>query len=467
MQIPIINGIYTDQSPDFRTSYPVNLIPVPKQNGISNGYLRPADGIVEFAAGTASDRGGINWDGEYYRVMGSRLVRIDSGGTINDLGDVGTNGKQVTFTYSFDYLAIASNKNLFYYDKVNGIQQVTDPDLGTVLDVEWVDGYFMTTDGEFLVVTDLNDPFAVNPLKYGGSEAAPDPIVALVKLRNEIYALNRYTIEVFDNVGTSGFPFARIESAQIERGVIGTHSCCVFMESIAFLGSGQNEAPAIWLANNSSSVKISSREIDQILLELTETQLQSVILETKIDKGHNLLYIHLPDKTMVYDAAGSKEMGMPVWFTLSSGLTTSQYRAKNFVWVYNKWHCADPTSFKLGYLVDNISTHYGDMTGWEFGTMMLYNESNGAIIHELEIVTLTGSVSLDKNPTISTQYSKDGLTWSQEKYIKVGTIGERLKRLVWLQQGNMQSVRVQRFKGTSDAHISIARLDARIEPLNF
>jgi hypothetical protein len=68
------------------------------------------------------------------------------------------------------------------------VRQVTDPDLGVVLDVVWVDGYFMTTDGEFLVVTELTDPTQVNPLKYGSSEVDPDPVVALLKLRNEVYA---------------------------------------------------------------------------------------------------------------------------------------------------------------------------------------------------------------------------------------------------------------------------------------
>ena len=46
MQIPILNGVFTDNDPSVRTSYPVNLIPVPQQSGISNGYLKPADGIV-------------------------------------------------------------------------------------------------------------------------------------------------------------------------------------------------------------------------------------------------------------------------------------------------------------------------------------------------------------------------------------------------------------------------------------
>jgi len=466
MQIPILNGIYTDEAPDFRTSYPRNLIPVPKVQGISTGYLRPADGIIELGVGTGIDRGGINWNGVYYRVMGSSLLRISESGTHTIIGDVGSDGKEVRLDYSFDYLAIASNNNLFLYDG-STLTQNTDVDLGNVVDMTWVDGYFMTTDGEFLVVTELNDPFAVNPLKYGSSEINPDAVNGLLKLRNEIYALNRYTIEVFDNVGASGFPFQRINGAHIERGSIGTRASCIFMEAIVFVGSALNEAPAVWFGANGSTVKVSTREIDQILLEYTEDELSQILLESKTDKNHQHLYIHLPNKTLVFDGSASKAMGTNVWFELTSSIIgDGQYQAKNLVWCYNKWLCGNPTASNHGYLTDEVSTHYGNTIGWDFGTSIIYNNGNGAIFHELELICLSGRVPLGDDPTIWSQYSLDGTTWSQEKSIQAGKQGERNKRLTWLQQGHMRNWRMQRFRGTSDAHLSIARLEARVEPLN-
>ena len=468
VQIPILNGIYTDNGPDFRTSYPVNMVPVPKGNGISEGFLRPGDGIVGNGTGPGIDRGGINWNGVCYRVMGSKLVTVSSTGAVSILGDVGNNGLQVTMDYSFDRLAIASNGNLFYWSPTIGLVQVTDPDLGLVLDVVWVDGYFMTTDGEFLVVTELSDPTQVNPLKYGSSEVDPDPVVALLKLRNEVYALNRNTIEVFDNVGSDLFPFQRIEGAQIEKGVIGTHGCCIYMETVAFLGSGFNEAPGIYMGANANATKISTQEIDQILLGYTEAQLALVKLEARNDKAHQHLYVHLPDRTLVFDAAATQEMSQPVWFTLTSSITGfSRYRAQNLVWCYDKWLVGDPTNDSIGYFVDTISTHWGQTVRWEFGTTIVYNEGRGAIFSELELVGLTGRVPLGADPTISTSYSVDGETWSQQKFIKAGKTGQRQKRLVWFQQGWMRNWRIQRFQGTSDAHISCARLEAKIEALAF
>ena len=467
MQIPILNGIYSDSTPELRTSYPVNMVPVPKKSGISNGFLRPGDGIVANGTGPGIDRGGINWNSICYRVMGTKLVTVASNGTVTTLGDVGGPVNElVTMDYSFDLLAIASGGRLYYWNGTT-LTQVTDPDLGVVLDVVWVDGYFMTTDGEFLVVTELTNPLAVNPLKYGSSEADPDPVVALLKLRNEVYALNRNTIEVFDNVGGELFPFARIEGAQIQKGVVGTQGCCVFIQAIAFLGGGRNEAPGIYVGAAATTQKLSTQEIDNLLLQYTEAQLALVKLEARNDKNHQHLYVHLPDRTVVYDATASQALGEPVWFTLTTTIVGfAQYRARNMVWAYDKWLVGDPQSSNVGYLVQDTGHHWGAQVRWEFGTLIVYNEGNGAIFNELELVSLTGSVAIGTNPQISTSYSLDGKAYSQQRFISVGTIGSN-KRLAWFQQGFMRNWRIQCFRGDSDAHVSFVRLEAQIEALAF
>lgn len=469
MQIPILNGIYTDEDVNFRSSYPRNLVPVPKQQGISAGYLRPADGIIKNGDGPGLGRGSVNWKGVHYRAMGTKLVSIDRLNTVTVLGDIGGSG-QVTFDYSFDRLAVSSSGSLYYWDGTT-LSLVTDPDVGVVRDFVWVDGYFMVTDGSNLAVTELTNPMAVDQFKYGSSEADPDEIKGLVKIRNEVYAINRYTIEAFQNVGGELFPFAKIDGAQIMRGAVGTYAACELQldtdVGIAFLGGSRDEPPAVWFGINGASTQLSTQEICLLLQEYSEEELATAVLETRIDRGHAWLYVHLPDKTLVYDAIGSREASERVWFTLDSGLSSATtYRARNFVWCYDKWHCDDPTSTAFGELTNTVSSHYGTTIGWDFGTLILYNDGKGAIFHELELVCLTGRTQLGDDPTVWTSYTLDGETWSQERPRSAGSQGDRAKRLVWLQQGHMRHWRVQRFRGTSDARISIARLEARMEALN-
>lgn len=466
MRVPILSGIYTDAASDFRQSYPVNMMAVPGADGINDAYLRPADGLITVGSGPAVDRGGIEWHGVHYRVFGPSLVSVSDAGVITVIGSVGGTDQLVTMDYSFDRLAIASAGNLYYYNGTS-LQQVLDPDLGTVIDVVWVDGYFMTTDGTSLVVTDLLDPATVNPLKYGSSEVDPDDVVGLLKMRNEVYAINRHTIEAFDNVGGDFFPFQRIDGAQIQKGAIGTHAVCVFDEALAFVGSGRNEAPSIYIAVNGRAQQISTQEIDRLLLGYTETQLATIKVEARNDRAQRLLYVHLPDRTLVYDATSSAALNTQVWTVLVStlGAGFARYKARNFVWVYNKWWAADPASYTFGTLTNTVGTQWGAHVRWEFATAIVYNEGRGAIVHQLELVSLTGRVALALDPTISTSYSTDGITWSQQKFIKAGMQGDRAKRLIWFQQGLMRNWRVQRFQGDTQTHLSVARLEAQIEGL--
>lgn len=479
-EISVLKGLATDERGDLRTAYPVNLIPVPYETDLSAGYLRPAEGIVEIAAGDApgTDRGGFVWNNTLYRVLGGSLVTVDSFDNIVVRGSVGTSSRRAQFDNSFDRLAIASNDNLFYWDG-GSLTQVTDPDLGAAKDVIFVDGFFMTTDGTNLVVTELASPTAVDPLKYGSAEQDADEIVAVLKVRNEPVAVGRFTLEFFTNVGGDGFPFQRIDGALVRKGAIGTDACCVHAaeggDVVAFVGGGKAEGraepPSVYFGVNGQSVRIATQEIDTLLQTYTEGQLrEQCVVESRVDRGHEWVYVHLPDRTMMYDAAASRRVGEPVWFTLTSTLNAeefSRYQARSFVWAYDRWTCADPVQPRIGYLTREVGEHYGERVRWQFDTGLLHASGFGGQVHELELISLTGRVALDADPIISTLYSTDGETWSTEKQIYSGKRGRRNKRLVWRALGLWRTFRIQRFRGDSQSHLSFLRLELKAEGLTY
>ncbi len=477
MQIPILSGIFTDNGADFRTSYPRNMMAVPKTTGISQGYLRTTEGMIEFANSIysgASYRGSINWNGICYRVIGEWLTRVNENGSIDYLGQVENDGRRGVMVNSFDSLAIASAGRLYYYPVGGGTSFVTDPDLGEVLDVVWIAGYFMTTDGENLIVTELNDKFAVNPLKYGSSEVLPDPINSLLVIRNEAYAINRYSVEVFQNVGGSGFPFQRIEGAMIPRGSIGRDASCYYLDSFAFVGSGQNEGLSVWLAGNGGAAKIATAEVERILQGYTEAELETVAVESRMDKVHELLYVHLPDRTLIYDNAATREVGAPVWTEQYSGTDFDKpYRARNFVRAYGKWLFGDTQSLKIGYLTTEDARQFGEAVPWQFDTAFAYNEGNSAIVHELELVRLPGRAAVSPYgvaPTTATtlalSWTDDGITWSMPRFAGAAKPGQRDHRAAWRKCGRMRHYRGFRVRGMGNPYPdAFARLEAIIEPL--
>ena len=467
MQIPILNGIYADSVADYRTSYPINLIPVPKQTGVSEGYLRTAPGIESFSTGQGIDRGGINWNNVMYRVSGSNLIKVDSSGVVTVLGTIeGT--LDVAMIYSFDDLGICSDGIAYLYNETDGLRKITDTDLGSVFDVVWIDGYWIYTDGEFLIQSELSDPSSFVTTKYGSSESDPDPITGVMKLRNELYALNRYTIEVFQNVGGNNFAFQRINGALVNVGCVGYRAKDYIADGIAVIGSPKNSPLGVYYVEGANSAKISTREIDQIIATYTEEELaQSANVANVILDSHDFLFVYLPRHTMVWDKAASEAAQQPVWFFLTSDIDfETPYRGTNPTYCYNKWIFGDTQGSNIGNWTFKKNTQYGNTIGWRFDTQFLYGESRGFIMHSMELVGLPGKSVLGTDPVIFSSYTKDGVTWSDEKLVSTGKTGEYNKRMVWRRLGASRLYRGIRFRGADTNIIAFARLEAEIEALN-
>lgn len=469
-QISILSGITADPGVDLRTSFPINLIPVPTESGVSAGYLRTAEGITPFSVNnpsvTGRGRGSILWNGVLYSVIGSKLCSVSSNGIFTVIGDIGDEGKDVSMVYSFDRLAVTSDKSMYYL--FNGVlSQVTDPDLGDALDVTWMDGYFITTDGTSIVVTELSDPFSVDPLKYGSSESDPDPINALITLRQELYAFNRYTIEVFDDVGGSGFPFARNVGAMIQKGSVGTHTCCIFDQVLAFLGSGRDEPCSVYLASGGSATKIATREIEDIIATYTEEELALSVVNYRANRKHQNLCVHLPNHTLIYDAAATIALQTPTWYILTSSIDlTGPLQGRHFVYAYGKWLIDDRTLPRLGVMENDVLTQYGQQVGWQFDTVLIYNESRGAILKELELVGTPGRADIKTDPCTFLSWTQDGVTWGDERLISLGKQGQRNKRIAYRPKVRFQNFMGLRYRGANAAIVSFMRLEAELEPLN-
>lgn len=466
-QVSLLAGITADSGPDLRSSFPINLIPVPKDTGPSKGYLLVAPGLSQFSTTNAdgTDRGAINWNGTCYRVMGEKLVSLNSAGGMTAIGGISGN-TQASLDYSTTHLCTVSNKKAWLYDGTT-LTQITDPDLGQVIDVVFVDGYFMFTDGTYLIVTELANPFSIDPLKYGSSEADPDPITGVLKYRGEVYALNRYTIEVFDNVGGSGFPFSRVPSGMIQKGCVGTHAKTLFADTFAWLGSARNEPCSVYMAAGGAAQKIATREVELRLKSYTEDELAAAVLEAKADEEHQHLILRLPRETLVYDLAGSLAAGQPVWFFLTSQAAgVGAWRARNHVWCYGKWIVGDSLDGRVGYVDDTVATQYGEVVGWQFDTMLLYNEARGAIVWGLELTGTTGRAPPDQDPTVFHSYTVDGVTWSTERPARMGTWGQTQQRVTWRRCGRMRNLRGERFRGASAARVAWMRLEAEFEALS-
>jgi len=459
--ISVLKGIY-GKNGDTLTAYPKNLMVVPEATGLSNGYLKPVDGVEYLATTPGKCRGTVNWNGVLYAVYGSKLCSVTAAGAVTVIGDVGNENVPASLTYSFDRLAIVSDGDLYYLVGTS-FAKVTDADVGTPLGGIWVDGFFMLHDGTYLIVSDLADPASFNPLKYASAESDPDPIKCLFKIKNEPYAVGRYSIEVFQNIGGNLFPFQRVNGGQIMKGTIGRATACVFLDNIAMLGGGKNEAPSIWLCTGTDTAKIATREIDRILAGYTEALLETAVVEQRGTNGHQLLYVHLPDMTLMYDMWGSSILNAPCWSVLYNG---TSYPMRFPTWCYDKWICAHNSIGKIGYLTGDVLTAWGQEIPFEFNTIYgVAADLNAYTLNEVELAGTIGEFTYGTRPTITMQYSDDGEVWSRDFTISAPATAQRGRRIAWRRLGRVYQRRVLKFKWVSDFRFSPAILSVQVNAL--
>ncbi len=421
--VPILSGIAASETGEFRARYPVNLEPVVIDNKISKGQLRVAPGASQLGTGPGADRGRIVWNSQHYRVMGTSLVRIDAAEVITTIGDVGGSGP-VWMDYSFDRLAIGSGANVYYYNGVT-LFQVTDPDLGQIVDGLWIDGYFMMTDGTYVIVTELSDPTSILSLKYGSAEEDPDMVTGLLKYRDEAYIFGRNTIQVYRNVGGNGFPFLDQKGAGIPFGCVGPRAKALFGDGFAFVGGARGEALDVYFGSIGQAVPAGSREVCDALAAVADPS--SIEVEVRTSLSEQRLLIHLPTETWVFLYRASKAAEGPVWYRLQSG-HEQPYRLRHSVEAHGKAWVGDVVGGALGYLDHGVASHFGETAESSFEAGLIYNDGDPATVHAIELIGLTGRGS---EGSVFLSMTLDGETWSEERALSTGKIGERGKRLQW------------------------------------
>jgi len=451
MQFPLQSGVRVKDGA-FRVSHPLNLSHKVVESGVSRGEMVTTPGAVAIGNGPGIDRGGTWWSEGHFRVMGDKLVSV-SGSAITTLGTLASDGRNCSFAHGFGRFAVASSQRLYYWDG-SSLSQVTDPDLGIVLDVTWIGGYFVTTDGEYIVVTELNDPTEVDPLKYGSAETVPDPIVGVDVVNEELVAVGRYSLQFFRNVGGTGFPFQNVIGAMVPYGAISAQAKCRIAGTLAFVGSGQNEPLGVFLLSQGAAIRISDEDVDAILAECADVS--SISIEAREIGHERYIVVHAGEQSVALTFSASGEAQKGLWHRLQTD--GGPYRPRNAVWAGGRHYVGDVASSALGYLDDTETAHFGTEPGWSLDAGLLFNDGKGYILREVEFA---GQYPVDGS-TVFFSMTRDGELWSEERPLRHD--GRRDRRVIF--RPNVRCNRLAGFRLRGSGKVALARGDVQAEPLN-
>lgn len=468
MQLGIYGGFYENTSVPLSHQNCINWMPqVVEDAALSKNALITPQSLVQFgSAGDGPNRGAMTMDGVAYFINGSALYSVDSAGVETAIGAISGSGRVSMANNGLKLCVVVPGGSAYVYETV--LEEITDPDYRASDTVVYKDGYFVFTasDGSVFFNSNLNDPANIDPLDFGTAEISPDKIVAGHVNHNELFILGEETIEIFQNIGGSGFPFQRIAGANIQKGCYAKFSLVEFDNTFLFVGGGLNERAGIWrIVSSQSAVKISTDAVDNAIQKFTDEEIAEAFALTFTTGGQFVVAFtfessSIPSVTFCYNATSKK------WFQLQSGIEANRWRVNSVIKIYGKLLCGDSQYGRIGYL-DDVYKEYGEVIYRERTSSPFIIDGDSQYWPEIEVVMESGSGLTDgqgSDPKIRMSFSDDGgRTFSAEQSRSFGRIGEYLKRAIWRRNGRVPRDRIVRLSLTDPVKANILRMDGNIE----
>lgn len=253
------------------------------------------------------------------------------------------------------------------------------------------------------------------------AETQPDGILAVRSWRDYVLCFGGSTIEYFRLTGNAANLFQSQPSYMVPVGIAGQFAITEFMDTFAFITNNSSGQHQIAIMGQGNYSVISDYHVNNLLEKYTSAQLSEVVLESyKFDK-HDLLVLHLPEETIVYDGAGG------MWSLIKTGLYDGVHRAVDYWNESGKITCGDKFSALQGVLSDTKSSQYDEDQEIILYTPLLMAEKRKA--HDLEITANTGLASRAQSIFLSA--TEDGVIWGQEWGLEYDDRFEWLKRSLY------------------------------------
>ena len=464
MKLPLVKGTRIDAEAEWRDVLPTNMVGFVQTVGSWSGFLRTADGLTSFATGSGIDRGGL-WSDRFkkhFRVSGNDMIEVDEFGAVSVVsGSTIPGSGQVQFENSFNSVAFTANGDYYRWDGSTVSLQSKPAGAGDFIDMTWIDGYYIFTDGENLWNTTLADETAFNGNERAGSDFAPDEIVGVEKTTdNKLMVFNRYTTERFYNNAGQLFPFARIPNAAIPIGIVGTNAKANIGDGrFIVFGGGKEYSPSFYLLTNSYQ-NISTKEIDSIIDAYSDFELSRISIEYRDTRDQELVICHLPRNTLVYDITLSQSLGSNIWYEWNSGDETWRgingvYDPRNVDDSASSWIYGDKQDGTIGRLDETVCTQYGNVVEFRCETPLV---RAGGTVRVAELVTAPGHSSV-KDDVVFVSTTKDGALFGPEVLLARGDQGDYQKRIIVRRLGDYPRWFGMRVRGKSAGVFSITGVE--------
>lgn len=446
-QLPIADGYYVDESKAVSSRECVNFYRhVPESQTVTDAALFGVSGILEVGEAGVNDfcRGSHVVGNRVFKVMGNSLWELSkpSGFVFTDLGHTIPGDSKVFMTDNGYQLCIVTPDqtdqfNAYIFDvNTDAFSQISDTDFdGPVSSVCFSDGYFVFTkqNSNKWFVSDLRDGLVYNALDFASAESDPDSLVAGAPLRGIVFMFGSQTFEQNQNIGGAGFPYQRINSGTYNKGCDAPKSIAEVNNMLVWIGSGENEQPAIWASEGGPPQKISTASIDNIIYSGGIEPIREAFVVKWAERGHSFVSFTVPDVcTVVYDFASN------TWHrreSIDRDGNDAPWRVTSMVSAFSTLIVGDSYTGKIGDYSKSYFYEYDQEIHGYFDSPTVDNGGKPFSVNQVQLLMQSGFVPQNgqgSNPIMRMAVSKNGgITYSPEISRNMGQIGDYEYPITW------------------------------------
>ena len=391
-------------------------------------------------------RGSIVFQNELYRVDGQNFVKIDVNNTVTNYGTISGFGLVSIAENGESICIVDPNGHSYFYDTTNGLVQITDADytsFGVARSVTYSDGFFLFNTDTVLFQSSLstvNKGQNFNALEFEDAEQFTDDLVRVIASQGNVYAFGALSYEIYrlkPSSTVNEFAFQRVTAQNNERGLYGRFNVFTAESALYFIGGGSNEAWSVWELRGATPKKISTDAIDILINDSVSSNLNLDFGWHYAKDGQFFRGFTFSSTSIVYNSRTQR------WCEFQSGGTG--WSVKTIDAIYSRLMMSDDSG-KFGEMDSNVYTQWGETVFDYFTTQPFANGQAAFGVQTLEAICQAGVGNSDsESPTIAMSFSRDGVSFGNERYRDLGEAGQRSKRQVWRNIGRMDDSVVFRF----------------------
>jgi hypothetical protein len=404
--------------------------------------------------------------GRMFCACGAKVFEVFADGSWATRGELATTTGFVGMAENGKQMMLVDGANCYSFDLGTNIMSVMKFTDGSVLPggaaVGFLDGYFVfniPATQQFYITGQYDT--TVDPLDFASAESSPDLLTTLLCDHEELWLFGTQSVEVWYNQGGELFPLARIPGAVITHGTVAAQSPVKLDNTIYWLGQDLTGTGMVWKAVGYTPQRASNHAMEQAIRKYP--RIDDAVGFAYQQDGHAFYVLNFPagNATWVLDVATSQ------WHErayLGTDGLLARHRANCHTMAFGLHLVGDWENGNLYALDPTV----GDDNGREIVRLRTAPYIDGELKNiffsrlTLDMRMGLGGDGLARLPVAILTYSDDGgKTWSNERTVSLGAIGNRLARAFWNRLGRSRQ-RVFRVQ-ISDNIPEIALMAAYIE----